>query len=110
MQKFPLIQRIGFYFCAPRTSGMHFRRGLRRRMERELKNRLQETGADLGEYLEVGWLDSNFNPVVYSKTNGKPRWKLPPDVTEPETEQSDCESDTDSIDDLDDWIGLKLLY
>ncbi|KAJ7361423.1 hypothetical protein DFH08DRAFT_1074412 [Mycena albidolilacea] len=77
-QKFPLLHRIGFYICVPRNSAMHFRRGLRRRMERELKNRLEETGADLAGYLEVGWLDEKFNSVVYSKTNGKPPWKLPP--------------------------------
>ncbi|KAJ7765524.1 hypothetical protein B0H14DRAFT_3510189 [Mycena olivaceomarginata] len=71
------------------------RRGLRRRMERELTNRLQDTGADLAEHLDVRWLDREFSPVVYSGTNGKPRWKLPPDCLEPETEESDCESDSD---------------
>ncbi|KAJ7808179.1 hypothetical protein B0H14DRAFT_2870954 [Mycena olivaceomarginata] len=80
-QKFPLLQRT--------------ERGLRRRMERELVDRLQNTGADLAEYLDVRWLDSEYRPVVYSKTNGKPRWKFPPDCFEPETEESDCESDSD---------------
>ncbi|KAJ7814622.1 hypothetical protein B0H14DRAFT_2849996, partial [Mycena olivaceomarginata] len=94
-QKFPLLQRTEFQFCAPRHSVVHFRRGLRRRMERELTDRLQDTGADLAEYLEVRWLDTEFSPVVYSGTNGKPRWKLPPDCLEPETEESDCESDSD---------------
>jgi hypothetical protein len=95
-QKFPLLHRIGFYICVPRNSTMHFRRGLRRRMERELKNRLEETGADLAGYLEMGWLDEKFNPVVCRETNGKLPWKLPPDFSEPETEESDCESDTDT--------------
>ncbi|KAF7347575.1 hypothetical protein MVEN_01514100 [Mycena venus] len=99
-RKFPLTQRIGFYFCVPRNSAIHFRRGFRRRMERELKDRLEETNAGLGDLLEVGWLDTNFDPVVYSKTNGKPTtWKFPPGSPEPPTEESDCESDTDS--DLD---------
>jgi hypothetical protein len=94
-QKFPLLQRTEFQFCAPRHSVMHFRRGLRRRMERELTDRLQDTGADLAEHLDVRWLDTEFSPVVYSGTSGKPRWKLPPDCLEPETEESDCESDSD---------------
>jgi hypothetical protein len=94
-QKFPLLQRTEFQFCAPRHSVMHFRRGLRRRMERELVARLQDTGADLVEYLDVRWLDSEYSPVVYSKTNGKPRWKLPPNHFEPDTEESDCEPDSD---------------
>ncbi|KAJ7698514.1 hypothetical protein B0H14DRAFT_3036764 [Mycena olivaceomarginata] len=81
-QSSPSFQRTEFQFCAPRHSAMHFRRGLRRRMERELVDRLQNTGADLAEYLDVRWLDSEYRPVVYSKTNGKPRW-------------NDCESDSD---------------
>ncbi|KAJ7619229.1 hypothetical protein DFH06DRAFT_1342086 [Mycena polygramma] len=91
-RKFPLIQRIGFSFCAPRNARVHFRRGLRRRLERRLRDRLDETGADVAEYLE-GWLDQNYNPVLYSKINGKPKWKLPPrwPYPEPETEASDCE-------------------
>ncbi|KAF7347577.1 hypothetical protein MVEN_01514400 [Mycena venus] len=97
-RKFPLIRRIGLHFCAFRRSGLHFRRGLRRRVERRFMDRLKDTGADLDEYLEVGWVDEDHNPVVYNKTNGKPtrNWKLPPGISEPETEESDCEANTDS--------------
>ncbi|KAJ7651745.1 hypothetical protein DFH06DRAFT_1208015 [Mycena polygramma] len=38
-RRFPLIRRIGFYFCAPRNSVMHFRRGFRRKMERQVARR-----------------------------------------------------------------------
>lgn len=96
--RFPLIRTIGFYFCVSRNSILHFKRGLRRRMERRLKTRLQEIGAEVAEYLEVGWLDDKFNPVVYSKTNGKPSWKFDPPSNEPESETSDCEPGAGSYD------------
>ncbi|KAJ7651746.1 hypothetical protein DFH06DRAFT_1331697 [Mycena polygramma] len=95
-RKFPLIRRIGFSFCAPRDARIHFRRGLRRKLERRLRDRLDETGADVAEYLELRWLDDRYNPVLYSKINGKPKWKLPPRCPEPETEASDCETDSHS--------------
>jgi hypothetical protein len=102
LHKFPLIRRVGFYFCAQRRSTLHFRRGLRGKMERQLKDRLEETLADLGEYFNVGWLDEKYHPVVYSQKNGKPQWGLPPDSLhqEPETEASDwedSESDAESV-------------
>ncbi|KAJ6491268.1 hypothetical protein C8R47DRAFT_444647 [Mycena vitilis] len=91
-RKFPLIRRIGFHFCAANMSTIHFRRASRRRMERQLTERLDETGAHVAEYLELNWLDSNYDPVVYNKTNGKPPWKLEADILEPDTEEeSDCE-------------------
>ncbi|KAF8215874.1 hypothetical protein K438DRAFT_1799605 [Mycena galopus ATCC 62051] len=106
-QKCPLLRQIGIFFCVSRTSTMHFRRGSRARMERELTDCLDETRADLSEYLQVGWLDSEFNPILYSKTNGKPQnWKLPEGFIEPETEGSDAgEWETDSNDEGDenDW-------
>ncbi|KAJ7323000.1 hypothetical protein DFH08DRAFT_818119 [Mycena albidolilacea] len=66
-RKFPLIQRIGFHFYAQRNSVIHFRRGLRRKMERQLRARLGLTGDDVGEYLEVRWFDRELKPVAYSK-------------------------------------------
>ncbi|KAJ6544065.1 hypothetical protein B0H19DRAFT_1238613 [Mycena capillaripes] len=95
MHKFPLIRRIAFNFCVPRNSALHFRRGFRRRMERRLKERLAQTGVDVAEYLELEWLDEDYNIVVYSKTNGKPKWKRPLGYSEPDTEASDCGSDTE---------------
>ncbi|KAJ7699643.1 hypothetical protein B0H17DRAFT_1196254 [Mycena rosella] len=74
---FPLLQRIGFHFWPGPyvdASDMHFRRGLRRRMERMLKEHLNDVGADVEEYLEIKWLDKNRNPVAYSRTTGKPPW------------------------------------
>ncbi|KAJ6575325.1 hypothetical protein B0H19DRAFT_1372151 [Mycena capillaripes] len=97
-RKFPLIRQIGFYFCAPRNSTVHYKRGLRRRMERRLKARLEEVGAEVAEYLEVGWLDDKLNPVVYNKKNGKPSWRLSPPSVEPESEASDCEPSAGSWD------------
>ncbi|KAJ6572129.1 hypothetical protein B0H19DRAFT_1132670 [Mycena capillaripes] len=96
VRKFPLIQRIGFHICAPRDSHVHFRRGFRRRMEGRLKERLEQARADVGEYLEIEWLDADndYNPVVYSKRNGKPPWTVSSTWDrEPETEASDCESE-----------------
>ncbi|KAJ6459821.1 hypothetical protein DFH09DRAFT_1383486 [Mycena vulgaris] len=99
-RKFPLIQRIGFHFCAPRESDMHFRRGLHRAMERRLKERLEKTRADVAEYLEMEWLDGDYNPVAYSKKNGKPLqpWNVFRQSWhgEPEPEASDCDWDSDS--------------
>ncbi|KAJ7669365.1 hypothetical protein DFH06DRAFT_1468977 [Mycena polygramma] len=95
--KFPFIRRIGFHFCAPNNSTIHFRRDLRRRMERQLMERLEETGAHVAEYLELNWLDGNYDPVVYNKINGKPPWKLEPDIQEPDTEESDCEWDEEEM-------------
>ncbi|KAJ7757054.1 hypothetical protein B0H16DRAFT_677440 [Mycena metata] len=94
-RKFPLLRRISFHFFAARNSNVHFRRGLRRWMERQLRARLEETGEDVGEYFEMEWSGDadTLRPVAYSKTNGKPPWNrlhLP----EPDTESSDCESDS----------------
>jgi hypothetical protein len=50
---FPRCQQIGFHFWMPRDSDIHFRRGLRRRMERRLKDRLEESGADISELLRI---------------------------------------------------------
>ncbi|KAJ7669377.1 hypothetical protein DFH06DRAFT_1294162 [Mycena polygramma] len=88
--KFPLLRRITFHFCVAQQSPIHFRRGLRRRVERQLMKRLEETGADIAELVELDWLDDDYDPVVYSKTSGKPPWKLAPGTLEPETEASDC--------------------
>ncbi|KAJ7034549.1 hypothetical protein C8F04DRAFT_566844 [Mycena alexandri] len=96
--KFPSVQRIGFHFCVARTSHIHFRRGVRRKLEALLRARLEETGADVAELLQVEWLDDKYNPVVYSKTTGKPHWKFPRarsrylQLPEPDTESSDWES------------------
>ncbi|KAJ7746456.1 hypothetical protein DFH07DRAFT_590324 [Mycena maculata] len=100
LRKFPLCQRIGFHFCIPGDSDMHFRRGLRRRMERRLKERLGQAGADIAEYLEVEWLDEELNPVTYNRTNRKPPWIVARSrhFQEPETEASDCESEKSDAD------------
>jgi len=97
-QKFPLIKRIGVYFCVERGSGLHFRRGLRRRMEQRSR---EKAGSDVAKYLELKWLDADQKPVTYNTTSGKPPWKLPFWIPEPETESSDCESDENS--DEDEW-------
>ncbi|KAJ6503327.1 hypothetical protein C8R47DRAFT_1192937 [Mycena vitilis] len=92
-RKFPLIRRISFSFCAPHDARIHFRRGLRRKLERRLRDCLDETGADVAGYLQLRWLDDKYNPVLYSRINGKPKWKLPPHCQEPLTEASDCDTD-----------------
>ncbi|KAJ7044796.1 hypothetical protein C8F04DRAFT_1228546 [Mycena alexandri] len=104
-KKFPLIRRIVFHFRVPDNSPIHFRRGLRRWMERQLSERLEETREDLTEYLKVGWFDYDLNPVEYSKTTGKPQWKLR-NLPEPDTESSEYESeswDDDGSENYDDW-------
>ncbi|KAJ7434166.1 hypothetical protein FB451DRAFT_296833 [Mycena latifolia] len=104
--KFPLLRRIGFHLFVARDSDLHFRRGLRRRMERRLTEYLDQMGADVTEYLELQWLNGNCKPVTYSHTNGKPPWTIEHSSwnKEPKTEASDCEtdkSDEDSEYDLD---------
>ncbi|KAJ7031598.1 hypothetical protein C8F04DRAFT_694495 [Mycena alexandri] len=97
-RRFPLLRRISFHFFAPRNSAIHFRRGLRRWMERQLRKRLEETeiGEDVAEYLEVKWFDDadKLHPVTYSKINGKPPWNR-------DTEVSDYESDSWNRDEPD---------
>ncbi|KAJ7098240.1 hypothetical protein C8R44DRAFT_748104 [Mycena epipterygia] len=66
-RKFPLIRKVRFHFCAPRASDMHSRPGLRKKIERRLKEKLEETGADLEEYLELAWFDQDYNPVTYTQ-------------------------------------------
>ncbi|KAJ7676474.1 hypothetical protein B0H17DRAFT_125096 [Mycena rosella] len=106
--KFPLIKRLGFHFCPPCNSALHFRGGLRKRMEWRLKEHLAHTGADVAGYIEVDWLDDDYNPVAYDKMSGKAPWKAPPDLLwedlHAENEAIDCESeksDEDVADDLD---------
>ncbi|KAF7348594.1 hypothetical protein MVEN_01377000 [Mycena venus] len=89
-QKFPMIQRIGCYIYAGRESELHWRRGLRRRMERRLR---EHVGADVESYLELKWLDPDHTPVAYSKATGKAPWKFPSWRAEPDTETSDCEAE-----------------
>lgn len=102
---FPRCQQIGFHFWMPRDSDIHFRRGLRRRMERRLKDRLDESGADISELLRIEWLDEEYNPVRYNTTNGKPPWTIERSWQnkEPETEASDCESEKSNHDDSDEY-------
>ncbi|KAJ6541533.1 hypothetical protein B0H19DRAFT_1173461 [Mycena capillaripes] len=105
-RKLPRLQRIGFHFCIPGDSDMHFRRGLRRRMEQRLKDRLEKTGADIAELLQIEWLDDECRPVRYNTSNGKPPWKFPLANwrhTEPDTEASDCESEKSNHDDSDEY-------
>ncbi|KAJ7669388.1 hypothetical protein DFH06DRAFT_1468998 [Mycena polygramma] len=96
-QKFPLIQKVGFHFCVPHDSDIHFRRSFRWSRVEQLKWRMKKTGADLEEYLEVQWLDmdNDCRPVVYNKTNGKPPWTVSRKSWEedPPTEDSDWEAD-----------------
>jgi hypothetical protein len=99
-RRFPLLNRIGFHLCPPRDSDMHFRRGLRRRLERRVKRSFE---ADLGQYLAVEWFDDDHNPVSYSKARGKPPWKVSRSSwKEPETEPSDSESEKSEAD-SDEW-------
>lgn len=100
-RNFPLIRQIRFHFCAYRASEMHYRRGLRREMERQLKSQVKRTRADVEEYLQVAWFDEDYNPVTYSKTNGKPPWKVfrnsgdeEPETEASESDNSHCESDS----------------
>ncbi|KAJ7753830.1 hypothetical protein B0H16DRAFT_1459300 [Mycena metata] len=71
-----VLEQIGFHFCAPYKSELHLRRGPRRRVEALLRARLQETGADVAEFLQLEWLDDEYTPVVYGETTGKARWEL----------------------------------
>jgi hypothetical protein len=93
LRTFPLLRHIAFHFCVSRHSDTHFRRGLRRQIERDLKlHWLKKGDVDLAEYLELVWLDEDYNPVTYKKTNGKPPWTISRSEwnKEPETEASDC--------------------
>ncbi|KAJ7718680.1 hypothetical protein DFH07DRAFT_331805 [Mycena maculata] len=74
-RKFPLCRRFAVHFCVLGDSHLHFQPGLRGKMERRLTDRLEEIGVGMSEYLEVEWLDNEFNPVTYNKTDGKPPWK-----------------------------------
>ncbi|KAJ6471128.1 hypothetical protein C8R47DRAFT_1077470 [Mycena vitilis] len=56
-RQFPLVRRIGFQFG---VTG-NLKREVRERMARQLVERLDETKADLAEYLEVGW-QSDVDP------------------------------------------------
>ncbi|KAJ7636875.1 hypothetical protein FB45DRAFT_1138887 [Roridomyces roridus] len=102
LRKFPLCREIAFHLCVPRKSVIHFRRGVRRRMELQLKERLEKTRADIAAYLRIEWLDEDFRFVVYRKTNGKPLWEFNrvgrngSRESEPETEDSDCDSESES--------------
>ena len=67
---------------------------------------LEETEAGIAELLSIEWLDEEYNPVTYSKTNGKPPWKIKGRRSwceEPETEASDCESEKSNHDDSDEY-------
>ncbi|KAJ6470288.1 hypothetical protein C8R47DRAFT_1149261 [Mycena vitilis] len=96
-QKFPFIQKVGFHFCVPHDSDIHFRRSFRWSRVEQLKWRIKKTGADLEEYLEVQWLDmdDDCRPVVYNKKNGKAPWTVARKSWErdPATEGSDWEAD-----------------
>ncbi|KAJ7636880.1 hypothetical protein FB45DRAFT_907603 [Roridomyces roridus] len=112
-RKFPLCREVVFHLCVSRVSVTHFRRGVRRRMERQLKERLKKTRADIAAYLRIEWLDEDFRPVVYRKTDGKPLWSPERNgvkngsesdseddgkigwESEPDTEDSDCESESE---------------
>jgi hypothetical protein len=62
--------------------------------------------AGITEFLEVEWLDEKYTPVTYSKTKGKPPWKIQNRAhgyKEPETEASDCESEKSNHDDSDEY-------
>jgi hypothetical protein len=73
---------------------MHFRRALRRRTERQVKEHLERMGADVTEYLEVRWFGRDYSPVAYGRKNGKPHWKVSRSFwNDPESEASDCKSE-----------------
>ncbi|KAJ7147923.1 hypothetical protein C8R43DRAFT_1129479 [Mycena crocata] len=100
MPRFPQFNRLKIHICVPRDSYIHFRRGMRRKMEGQLKQRLEETDADTMQYMETEWLDEQFLPVCYSKTNGKPPWRFTNRYrSEPITEASNCQSE----DSDDEW-------
>ncbi|KAK7017638.1 hypothetical protein R3P38DRAFT_3201177 [Favolaschia claudopus] len=94
-RRFPRCRQVEFHFCIPPDSDMHFRRGLRRRMERRLRERLEETESGISDFLRIEWLDKDYLPVQYNRTNGKPPWKVQRyhGYQDPETEASDCESE-----------------
>ncbi|KAJ6458976.1 hypothetical protein C8R45DRAFT_1031151 [Mycena sanguinolenta] len=102
-RKFPRCKRIGFHFCMLRNSRIHFRRGLRRRMERQLRDRLEDDGTAITQLLHFEWLDEDdYQPVVYNKTNGKPPWKALPPVfmeLEADSEYSDSTHEASDGDD-----------
>ncbi|KAF8175513.1 hypothetical protein K438DRAFT_1771123 [Mycena galopus ATCC 62051] len=106
-RKLPRCERVEFHMCIPRDSDIHFRRGVRRRMEGELKDELAENGAGIEELLRIEWVDEQYSPVSYNEANGKPPWKFqrssyyPARRGEPETESSDCESEDSEAKDGD---------
>ncbi|KAJ7098219.1 hypothetical protein C8R44DRAFT_748082, partial [Mycena epipterygia] len=114
-RKFPLLRQIRFHFCAYRTSDLHSKRGLRRQIERRLKERLKETGADVEEYLELAWLDEDYNLVTYGDCESDNSDEKASDCESGSSEEasdsksgdsdeeaSDCESDN-SDEDLDEF-------
>ncbi|KAJ6600043.1 hypothetical protein DFH09DRAFT_1271567 [Mycena vulgaris] len=96
---FPLIQRIGFHFCAPRESDMHFRCGM-----------LEKDAGGCGGTSRMEWLDGDYNPVTYSKKSGKPLqpWNVfrHSSHREPETQASDCDWDSDSDGSIFYWFNI----
>ncbi|KAJ6541456.1 hypothetical protein B0H19DRAFT_1268455 [Mycena capillaripes] len=80
--KFPRLQRLAFHFCAPRDSEMHFRAALRKRMKRQLKDRLEQS-------VRIECFDEKYN-------------------LKPETEASDCESVKSNHDGSDEYPGREL--
>ncbi|KAJ7154617.1 hypothetical protein C8R46DRAFT_440920 [Mycena filopes] len=99
-QKYPSIQRIGFHLSVPHSSDVHFRCGYRRRVEKQLMERLTRAGGAATDYLPVEWLDveNGHARVEYSSVTGKPPWSIPRDHRpwhnrEPDTEASDCDSE-----------------
>ncbi|KAJ7770693.1 hypothetical protein B0H16DRAFT_1452115 [Mycena metata] len=77
-RRFPLIQRIVFHFCLQTQPPVHLPCGYRRWMEHRLRQRLEEAGEDVTEYLEMEWFDDEFelDPVVYTQTHEKAPWEV----------------------------------
>ncbi|KAJ7300486.1 hypothetical protein DFH08DRAFT_828411 [Mycena albidolilacea] len=44
--------------------------GLRKRMERKLKDCLEESGVEIAELMQIEWLDKECNPVKYKRRTG----------------------------------------
>ncbi|KAJ7018252.1 hypothetical protein C8F04DRAFT_1152101 [Mycena alexandri] len=89
LKNFPALRRVGLQLSFSRTSVVHFRRGLRRRMERQLYGVLETIGLGKGiQLLPIEWVDDRYQLVLYHQGNGKAPWKWREEEPEPETEAS----------------------
>ncbi|KAJ7366278.1 hypothetical protein DFH08DRAFT_929221 [Mycena albidolilacea] len=90
-RKFPSCSRIEFHFCGVPARGMHFRRGIERRLRDWLE-------FEIGAGITVEWLDEACNPVRYNDNEMTGKWlrcEEEEEKFESEAEASDCDCGSD---------------